>query len=153
LRWLFTALEEIAALFLAQVAGVALIFLFGYLMRPLGLWGLAVAGTLAGALEVVGLGIWLRHRYGTWGIRRAVTSGLLFLVPSALLGVAAFMTHALLASRLEAGLRGQALALVAATLVGLAVYLLIAWLMRLPELKLLVSSLRQRLLKSEGATS
>jgi len=59
------------------------------------------------------------------------------------------MTHALLANQLGAGLRGQALALVAATFVGLVVYFFFAWLMRLPELKLLGSSLRQRLVKSE----
>ncbi len=145
----YLALEEILVLFLGQVAGVALIFFFGYLMRPFGLWGLALGGTLAGAFEVVGLGLWLRHKHGTWGIRRVVTSGLIFLVPSALLGVAASMTHALLANQLGAGLRGQALALVAATIVGLLVYLFFAWLMRLPELKLLGGSLRQRLAKSE----
>ncbi len=140
----YFALEEVLALVVWQMVGVGLIYGFGLALRGLGLEGLALGAVLAGTLEVTGLGLTLRYKYGSWGLRKSAWLAVVFCVPSALLAVTAWWVHKMFALVLGAGFAGQGLALIAAVLAGLGVFLVTAYALRLEELRLLVEAIRSK---------
>ncbi|MCX7010535.1 MAG: polysaccharide biosynthesis C-terminal domain-containing protein, partial [Kiritimatiellaeota bacterium] len=118
--------------------------------------GLAAAAVLAEAFNGLTLGWQLRKRLGSFGGRNAWRSASRSLTAAAAMGVAVWFGHAALTDALlKAGWYGKWLqfgALVPTLALGIALYLLLARLLRCPELGQIHDALAARRNKKKPAT-
>ena len=118
--------------------------------------GLALAYSLTGFLNAITLLYLLRRRVGALGWRDiagafARTAGATAVMAVVLLATRSYLTEHLLRG---AGLMGGLVQLLSPLVLGLLVFLLAAWLLKLPEVSLVVGVLRRRLpsrVRAEGA--
>jgi len=118
---------------------------------------LAAAAVIAEAFNGLTLGWQLRKRIGSFGGRGVWKSALRSLAAAAAMGTAVWFGHEILTDALtKAGLHGKLLqfgALVPVLALGIGCYLLLAWLLRCPELGQVRDALaarRQRKASGEG---
>lgn len=123
------------------------------LVKPLGHRGLALAYSIVGIVNMLALLIILRAKLGHIDGRRMLLSGIGSVFASAVMGVAVY----LVVNRMQAALGiasklAQLEAVSSATLIGIGVYLLSAYIMKLEEFRLVTELLAKRLrLKRAGA--
>jgi putative peptidoglycan lipid II flippase len=115
------------------------------LMGPLEHQGLALATSIASAVNVAMLSIVLYRRVGTFVDRAFYGSLIKTLRSSALMGVALFALEALVPWNLSGGFPFRLFHLSVSIAVGAAVFFLSSWLQKSPELVQLASGLKRRL--------
>ena len=114
------------------------------LVQPLGLRGLALASAASLMLPALILLLAAAKRYRGVLRHAALVDFAKMLLASALMGAAAWQANAMLVSRLGDGLLARALAVLLPTLLGAAVYFLLAWLLRVGTVAQIRELLRGR---------
>ncbi len=124
--------------------------LVAVLMRPLGAAGIALATSVV-SLTNTGLLLWmLRRRLGTFEGRRTVNVGAKAAAAAALAGLCAALVATLAAPRLGTDAVSTMVLLGAAAGVGIIVYLLVSWGLRVEEIRVVRDLLLGRVAAPEG---
>ncbi len=113
---------------LAITAIVALL-----LYKPFGVGGIVAATAVATGVSVLVLGIVLRRQLGRIELGRMISSGIRILIASAALAATAYLSWHTLDQALGRAVVGQAISMLVALGVGLAVYIVALVGMRVPE--------------------
>ena len=126
-----------------SVVTVAINVGFSYLlMQWLGVGGLALGTTIALSVNFVVLTWLLKHRIGSMGFGRMFRSLGVVAAVSAVMGAVVWVVDYLLAQALPADTAGYAIRLIVGFVVGVAVFLLGARLVKMPELAEVTDMLR-----------
>jgi putative peptidoglycan lipid II flippase len=145
----FYALGDSTTPFRISLVNIGLNALFDYLLLPFGVPGLVLATVSVNILSVLALIVVLNRRLGglpllAWGLALLGLTG-----ASAVAGLACWsMLQGLQGWLGHQGMILQLVELSIAGIIGLAVFVLLAMQLRLPEVNLFVSNIRSKVLKS-----
>ncbi|MHB1125808.1 MAG: murein biosynthesis integral membrane protein MurJ [Bacillota bacterium] len=116
------------------------------LVKPMSHGGLALASSLAGIFNITALLFLLQRKIGAINGRQIISSFFKSVFASALMGLGAFGIAQALASYLNMSSKfNQALQLMVSVTVGVGLYAVIAYLLRMEEIELVMEMFRKRL--------
>ena len=113
------------------------------LVGPLGFGGLALATSIAGILNMVILFVILSRRLGPFGGSAVIATAVKNLILSAIMGLAIYMVL-VNSSYSSKSVLGQASIVIFLLIIAVAIYLILSWILKLPELDFIKGFLKGR---------
>ncbi|MDR3599585.1 MAG: murein biosynthesis integral membrane protein MurJ [Desulfosporosinus sp.] len=123
------------------------IVLMNVLVKPLAQGGLALAISISGIVNMLLLLVFLKRKIGLIDGRRIITSLSKILLASSLMGVAVWLVFRFTSTLTSTSFWGSLLNLVVGTCVGAVVFLFLAVVLRMQELKFVLQIARRRVAK------
>lgn len=125
-----------------------------FLMKAMGISGLALSTSIAATLHMFALMVLLRNRIGGLGTGRLITSMAKVLLGSAALALVCRLAHMSISNTIDISTKAGATTVVFAALpTSILVYLAIMWLLKSDELKFFGSMLRSRFARKQKLES
>ncbi|MDA8441617.1 MAG: murein biosynthesis integral membrane protein MurJ [Peptococcaceae bacterium] len=144
----FYALQDTwTPVLLSGITLVVNIVLMNLLVKPFAQGGLALAISISGIVNMLLLLYFLRRKIGLIDGRRIVTSLSKILLASVLMGGTVWLVYRLTSIFAGVNFLGSLINLVIGSLVGALVFLVLAVILRMPELKFVLQIARRRMAK------